>query len=140
MVKEKQTRLSKKQLEEELARTQKIQKQRTLARLLFPSVEQLETIYDAQTAFQSASGLIKYATLQKEMSFKVSDLAIDTSKDKETPVTFAVRNILELVRDEQAMEAMELIEMMGSKLPGYLAQKHLMDPMSSISAKEYIAD
>ena len=133
-------RPTKKQLQEELDKSQKIQKQRTLARLLFPSVEQLETIYDAQTAFQAAAGLIKYGVLKVETDLKVSDLKIDTSKDKDTPVTFAVRNILELVQGELATEAMDLIDRMGAKLPEFLAQKHLKDPMNTISAKEYIAD
>jgi hypothetical protein len=136
----KKTRLTREQLEQELIRTQKVEKQRTLARQLFPIVENLETIYDAQTAFQAAAGLIKYGVVKIETDLKVSDVKVDLSKDKPTPVSYAVKTMLELVANEPAMEMVELIEMMGSKLPGFLAQKHLKDPMSTISAKEYIAE
>lgn len=139
MPKAKTPKLSKKEIAAQMEKTQEVQRQRTLARQLFPAVEQLETIYDAQTAFNAAAGHIKYGMLVKEKELKVSDLVIDLEKGNDTPMKHAVQSMLELVADESATDAMRLIEMMGSKLPEFLAMRHLKDPMNTITAEEYIA-
>lgn len=136
----KQPKRTKAEIQTELEQVQKIQKQRVLARLLFPSVEQLETIYDAQTAFTAAAGHIKYGMMKAENALKVGDVEMDLDKGKDGPMKHAVTSMIELVRDEPANEAMRLLEQMGAKLPEFLAQRHLSDPMSTISAKEYIAE
>lgn len=117
-----------------------INRQRTIARMVFPAVEQLDTVYDAQTVFNAVSGHIKYGLLLKENELKIADLAIDMEKGKDSPVKHAVNSILQMLKDEPANDMAKLIDMMGQKLPEFLANKFLKGPMSTVTAAEFIAD
>lgn len=138
--KPKQTHLNKEQVAQQVEREQLIARQKTLARQIFPAVEALETIYDGQTAFNAASGFIKLGITKREEALKVSDLEIDLSKEQDGPMKHAVQSIIELVHGESALDAMKLIELMGSKLPEFIWAKHMKEPMNTILANEYIAD
>lgn len=131
---------SKQEIAALLQQKAKTERQRTLARLLFPAVETLPTIYDAQTAFNATAGFIKMKLIEKENSWKVSDLAIDISKVQDGAIKDSMTHLLESVQGENAKDALDIITAMGQKLPEFLANKHLKDPMSTITAKEYIAD
>lgn len=123
-----------------MARNANIQKSKVLARLLFPAVEQLATVYDAQTAFNAASGIIKQKLDEKLEEYTVGSLELDIEKVPEGPIKHAIKSMLELVENEKAGDAMQLIGLMGQKLPEFIVSQHIKDPMSSISAKEYISE
>ena len=116
-----------------------IEHQRTVARLVFPVVEPLETVYDAQTAFIAVSGLIKQGLILAEAKLKVADLELDTKFEKETPVTEAIMKILELVKDEPAQDADTLLEKMGNSLPQFLGLRAIKGPMSQVAMDDFIA-
>lgn len=139
---QKQPRENKKKEEitADMKKKQHVERQKTLARLIFPAVTNLKTVYDAQTVFNAVAGYIKLELMKEEAKLRVSDLAIDLSKEKDTPIKHAVSNIFELIRDENATDAANLIELMGNKLPEFLANKAVRGPMSQVTAEEFIAD
>lgn len=133
-------RNSKAEIAAALKQRANIERQRTIARMVFPAVEQLETVYDAQTVFNAVAGHIKYGLILKENELKISDLAIDMAKGKDSAVKHAVVTVLEMLRDEPANDMAKLLDMMGQKLPEFLANKALKGPMSTVTAAEFIAD
>lgn len=135
----KQPKRSKAEIAAELERSQKVEHSKVLARLIFPAVEQLGTVYDGQTAFNAVAGHIKYGLQMKENTLKISDLEFDLEKGAESDVKAAVRNIIELLRDEPASDAYRLLDTMGSKLLEFVANKHLKDPMNTVTSEEFIA-
>lgn len=132
-------RSSKEEIAAALAYKSKIERQKTLARLLFPAVETLPTVYDAQTALNATAGYIKAGMIEKEAELNMSDLRINISKTQDGAIKEAMTHLLESVRDENAKDALELIDAMGRKLPEFLANKHMKDPMTEVTAAEYIA-
>lgn len=136
----KQRRANKAEIAGALAYKAKIERQKTLARLLFPAVEQLPTVFDAQTAFGAAAGFIKQGLIEKEAALKVSDLNLSVEKVEKGPIKDAIAHLLEATRSESAKDALEIIDAMGNKLGQFLAQKHMKDPMTEVPAAEYIAD
>ena len=132
--------MKKEELVKQAEAKSRIDHQKALARLVFPAVEQLKTVYDAQTVFNAVAGHIKYGLILKENSHKVSDLTIDMEKGKESDVKHAVRSILGLLEEENAKNAGDLLELMGAKLPEFLANRALKGDMSTVTAQEFIAD
>lgn len=136
---EKRQNKPKAQIEAEIKHQEKIKRQKSLAHSVFPAVEQLATVYDAQTVFNAVAGHLKYGLILKENELKVSDLSIDLEKGKPSPVKHAVETIVGLLKTENAKESMELLELMGAKLPEFLANKGLTGSMSQVTAEEFIS-
>ena len=139
MLKKTRVNKTKTELVQEVKNKANIEHQRTVARLVFPVVEPLETVYDAQTAFIAVSGLIKQGLILAEAKLKVADLELDTKFEKETPVTEAIMKILELVKDEPAQDADTLLEKMGNSLPQFLGLRAIKGPMSQVAMDDFIA-
>lgn len=132
-------RKSKEDVKAALAHKAFIDRQRTVAKSVFPHVEGLPKVYDAQTAFNAAAGFISYEIEKRTNAFKVSELEIDLSKEPEGPMKVAVQNILDTVKGENAMEASKTLETMGSKLPGFIANRGLLLPMDTVKMDDFIA-
>lgn len=128
------------ELAQQTARVAKVERTKTLARLIFPIVENLKDIYEAETVFNAVSGHIKYGLQMKENQIKVQDLEFDLEKGNESDIKHAVKTMIEALGDVPANEGAEITNLMGSKISPFLAGKHIHDPMSEITAKEFIAD
>ena len=139
MPKQKRVNKSKEEIAAQLQHKQMIERQKSLAKLIFPYIADLPSVYDAQTACNAVAGFIKLGSKEAEDKLKVSDLEIVTTTSEKGLVLDAVNNILGLVEIENAKETASLLERMGSMLPQFLANKHLKDPMSVIKSEEFIA-
>lgn len=128
------------ELSRQMAHEAKIKRTKVLARMVFPAVEQLKTVYDAETVFNACSGHIKYGLQLTENKVKVKDLEFDLEKGGESDIKHAVKTIIAILEDVPAREAYELLEQMGGKLQPFLASKHINDPMNTVTSKEFIAD
>ena len=130
---------TKQELVQEVKNKANIEHQRDVARRVFPVVESLETVYDAQTAFIAVSGLVKQGLILAEAKLKVADIEIDTKFEKETDVTKAIMAILDLVKDEPAQDVDTLLEKMGNSLPQFLGLRAVKGPMSQVAMDDFIA-
>lgn len=133
-----QQRKNKAEVDAALKQKARVERTKVLARRIFPVITELPTVYDAQTAFNAAAGHIKYGLVQQEATLKVSDLAYELGKGK-SPVDYAVKTLIELLAEDGARDAMETLEIMGSKLPEFLAMRALKEPMSTVTAEDFIA-
>lgn len=116
----------------------KLDKQKYIAKTIFPFVEKLKTVYDAQTVFNAVAGYID-STLAIEVSkIKVSDLniVIDTKKGGE--LEKAVVNILKSMENVSAEDVSDLSQKMGQKLAEFVANKGLKDKMT-IKTADFVA-
>lgn len=133
-----QARKSKAEIDAALKHKARVEKSKALAHRIFPALTNLPTVYDAQTALNAAAGHIKYGLVQEEAKLTVANLSFELGKGK-SDVDYAVHTLLELLGAEKAREAMEIFELMGNKLPEFLALRGLKEPMSSVTAEEFIA-
>lgn len=122
-----------------LAHKSFIDRQRNVAKSVFPLIEGLPKVYDAQTAFNAAAGYISYELEKKQNSFKVSDLDIDLSKEPEGPMKDAVMAIFDTIKDENAMEVSKTLTTMGDKLPGFIANRGMLLSMDTVKMDDFIA-
>lgn len=118
---------------------ERVERQKVLAKKIFPFVENLKTIYDAQTVFSALAGFIKFGLEKEEAKLRIEDVSMDFSKEGESAVKTAVIEIRELIRLENAKEAMSLLEIMGNKIPEFIANKHMKDSMKELTVEEFIA-
>lgn len=127
------------QMAAQAAHNKKIERTRELARTAFPATENVETIYDGQTVFNAAAAFIKAELAKRSSQFTVSSFEYDLSKTPEGAIRDGVQALFETFADEPAEEIADVLELMGRKLPEFLAQKHLKDPMGDVTLDEFIA-
>jgi len=139
MPKAKRVNLSKEEIEAQIRADLKLSKQKDLARKIFPSIAHMDTVYDAQTVLNALAGFIKFGLQKKESEFTVRDMAIDFTKEKASTIKDAVIELLAVVEHENARDAADMLEMMASRLPGYIATVHMADKMDTITIDKFIA-
>lgn len=130
---------TKDELKAQMAHLQKIEKQKKLARLVFPLVASQKTIYDAQTVVNAAAGFIKAALAEKMTDFKVKDIEFDLSKEKDSPIKDGVLNVLALLHEENADAVTALLERFGNGLGQYASSEFMKNPMSKVKMEDFIA-
>lgn len=130
---------SKQELELIQAQQGRITRQKAIAKIIFPALQELDTVYDAQTVVQAVSGFIKYAIETRLQALKVSDLTLDSGKGGNVKVRESIQKVLDLVANSSAEEVEGILSIMGQKFPEYFATKGLKEPMSSIPENEFIA-
>lgn len=130
---------SKDELRAELDHKNKIAKQKIIARKIFPLVKGFKTIYDAQTAVQAIAGFIKLGIANEMITLTVKSLDFDLSKEKSSPIKDAMLAIHSELMDENADEAVALLERFANGLGQFSATQFMKNPMSKIKEDEFIA-
>lgn len=130
---------TKQELANEAKRIAYVNKQKYLARKIFPLIQSQKTVYDAQTALMAVGGYVKTALVQKMLETKVSDLKIELANEKQKEIKKAMDEILAAVQGDEAEDVEKILMMMGDKLAQFGANKFLKQPMSEVSADEFIA-
>lgn len=130
--------LSKQQLAQQAKQNEKVNRAKEMARTAFSLLKDIPTIYDAQTVFNAVTGHLMYGMEIAEAKLTVGMLDIDMDTGKDSAVKTAVEAILAALKDANAKEARSLMDEIGNKLPQYVAQQHMQDPMT-ITAEEFIA-
>ena len=138
-VRAKRTNLSKEQIREQMAHNQKIERQKVLARNIFPLITEQESIYDAQTVVQALAGFIKQELHLKVSQIIVKDLPVDFSKETDSPIKASMLAVLELLKMEPADDVVALLERFGTGLSQFSASKYMKEPMSVISVDDFVA-
>jgi hypothetical protein len=136
----KRTNQSKDEIASAMVREQLVNRQKVLARMVFPTLEPLDSLYEAQTVLNAVAGHIKYGISINEGKLKISDLELDLKAGKPSKIKTAVLTILEMMENEPATEIEKLTELMAGKIPEHIATIGLKQPMSSLPMNEFIAD
>lgn len=117
----------------------KIDKQKKLARKIFPVLKDFSSIYDAQTAVQAAAGFIKAGLANKMVQLDVKSVGFNLSKEKPGEIKDAMLEIYSILMDENADESIALLERFASGLGQFSASVYMKNPMSEIKEDEFIA-
>lgn len=129
---------TKDEIAKEMAHNAKVEKQKALARRMFPLLE-VETIYDGQTALNALSGYIKFEMAVRESKLKINDLLLDLKKEPDTQITKVMEALKAEFQDEPAKELSELMERMANTLQSFIARKYVNNPMSEIKMEDIVA-
>jgi hypothetical protein len=130
---------TKEQLIAEGKRKAEVDRQIVLAKKIFPFVANFKTIYDAQTVLGALSGLLELEILKRTEEFKVSEFPLEFSKQPKGEITDTMKAIYDGLKDEGAESVSEMLKTMSDKLPQYLAQVHIKDPMDTVPMDKFIA-
>jgi hypothetical protein len=139
MIKKPRVNKPKEVLVEDIQRKQRVERQKVLARLMFPFIEGLPTIYDAQTVVTALAGFIKADVARKMTALVVKDLTIDLSKEEDGPIKAAIIALQGLLQTENADDAAVLLERFGNGLGQFAAEKYMKNPMNVVVVDEFVA-
>ena len=130
---------TKEELAKQIAQVQKVEREKSLVKLMFPLLKDVKTIYDGQTALQALSGFIKAKLDQKTSEILVKDLELDFSKEEDTPIKKAVVALADMLEIEKAKDIAGLLERFGNILAVHGANEYMKQGMDKISIENIIA-
>lgn len=113
---------------------------KNLIRAMFPYLEPVDTIYDAQTVVNALSGFIQAHVEKKLSEIKLSDIVIDLSKEEESKIKTSILALMELLKDEPASDLSKTLERLGRALSEFGANKFLKQPMTEISITDIVKE
>lgn len=137
--KDKRQNFSKEQLVQQMKFQDEVRHLKEIVVTLFPKLEGLDTIYDAQTTVNALSGFITAHIEKKVVDIKMRDLEIDLSKEEDSKIKTAILEIIALFPDESAQYLSESLERLGVKLPQFAADKFLKQPMSACTIEDFVS-
>lgn len=122
-----------------MQRSQKVEKQKKLARAIFPMLSSQKNIYDAQTAIQAVAGFIKLGIANEMAKLNVKDVEFDLSKEKNSSIKDVMLQIHAFLCEENADDAVALLERFGNGLGQFSSREFMKNDMSFIKIDEFIA-
>jgi hypothetical protein len=131
----KRTNLTEHQILMEMQSQERISHTKDLVRKMFPAIEGVDTIYDAQTVVHALCGFI----MPHMSKIKMSDLPIDLSKEDDTKVKKALEELLVILKDEPAKQLMVTLDQFGSSFAKFGADRFLKQPMSAITVDDIVS-
>lgn len=131
---------SKAEIAAEMKQKEKVKRDKILVKLMFPFIENMKSIYDAQTVLSAVSGYMKADLASKTSELKVKDLVVDLSKEEDNDITHAMKNILSQLQEENAEDMTELLQRFSDILPKIGANEYLKGPMSTLKITDIISD
>ncbi len=118
---------------------EKVKQIKEMVRLIFPVIEKVDTVYDAQTVVNALSGFIAALIESKVALIKLQELDIDLSKEEDSKIKTAILGIMDLMKDESAQELSETLERLGTTLQQYIVHKHMSAPMETIKIDDLVS-
>lgn len=130
---------TKEELNNDMKAIEKVKQLKEMVRKLYPFVENLDSVYDAQTTVNALSGFIASHIENKVAEIKLKELPIDLSTEEDSKIKTAILSIVDLFQDEGAQELSETLERLGSTLQQYIVHKHMSAPMDLIKIDDILS-
>jgi hypothetical protein len=130
---------TKDEIASDIARSQKVEHMKDVVRYVYPIIEKVDSIYDAQTVVNALSGFIMAHVEAKSLELKLVDLPIDLSGEENNKIKEAIVKLIELMKDEPAKELSSILERLGKTLGDYGAAEFLKNPMSELPITKILA-
>lgn len=122
----------------EMGKQERVKQEIALVKSIFPFIQDLASVYDAQTALSALSGFITFDLQKKNDALKVSDLNVDLSKEEASVIKDSVQNILGLIVNENARDAASLLKRFADTLAQFSANEYMKQPMKIISVEQIV--
>ena len=130
---------SKEEISADMLHIKKVAEIKEMVANIYPSLEGVDSIYDAQTVVNALAGFIE-AHMQKKLNeVPLSALDIDLSKEEDSKIKTAILAIMETMKDKSANEVSETLERLGKTLSQYSAHTFMKQPISTITIKDILA-
>lgn len=139
MQNEKRLNKSKEEILADMQHQQKVAHIKEIARAVYPLLENVDSIYDAQTSVNALSGFIAAEIEKSVAKIKLNELEIDLSKEEDSKIKTSIVAIMDLMKDESAQELSETLERLGTTLQQFIINKHMKEPMSTIKIDDLVA-
>ena len=110
-----------------------------IVKAIYPILEDVDCIYDAQTVVNALSGFIEVHTSHELNKIKLSTVDIDLSKEEDSKIKTAMLKIVDLMKDESANELSETLERLGRTLSEYSAHTYMKQGMDKININDILA-
>jgi len=140
MPKPKRVNKSKDQLIADLKNIEKINREKTLVKLMFPYLKDQKSIYDAQTVLGALSGFVKIELDKKVAALLIKDLEINLDKEQPSEIKTAIISLIGLLELENAQEMAKLLERFGNTLAQYSAHEFMKHPISEIKIENIVSE
>lgn len=134
----KRTNKTKEEIKKEMEVTERVKAQKIVVAKIFEKLGNQKSVYDAQTVVSALAGYITADLNARIEKVKISELEIDLSKEKESEITVAMREILEEIKDEPAEVTSSLLERFSQAFTHYGAQEFLKGPISAVDINKII--
>lgn len=131
---------SKEEIRDDLRRIEKTKRQIILAKLLFPFMQDMKSIYDAQTALSATSGYIQAELEKKLSSFTVKELDINFKDEPDSDIKKVMIAFLGQLEPENAKDVVDLLESYSKTLGIYGQEQFLKNPMSMLKISDIIKE
>jgi hypothetical protein len=99
---QKKVNKNKEQIIAEMKHIEHVKWEKTIAKLLFPFMANMKSIYDAQTALSAVAGYINLELQKKLVEIKVSDLGVDITSEPDSEVKEVMLKFLGQLEIEKA--------------------------------------
>lgn len=130
---------SKEEIVADIKHQQKVAHIKELVKIIYPSLEKVDSVYDAQTTVNALSGFITALIEKKVAEIKLKDIQIDLSKEEDSKIKSAILEIIGLVPEESAQELSETLERLGTTLQSFIVNKHMKEPVSTIKIDDLVS-
>lgn len=121
---------SKEEISQQLANDKKVAHIKDLVRIVFPVIENMDTVYEAQTTVNALSGFIEAEIEKIAGKVKLSEIEIDLSKEEEGSIKTALTELVALFPDESAQELAETMERLGTTLQAFVSNNAMKEKMT----------
>lgn len=131
---------TKEQITAEIKQVEKIKHIKEVVRKVYPLLQNVDSIYDAQTVLNALQGFIKVdlETLLDEIT--VGYLAMEFEQEKDSKIKDAMLAIVKEMANEPADEFSQTIERLARAFSDYGSTKFLKNPMSELKIEDILAD
>lgn len=131
--------LNKDEINAQIEQQSKNEHMKDVVRKIYPSLGNLDSVYDAGTSLQAISGYIAQEIKKRSLVLSISNLSLDLSKEPEGKVKDAMLEIVELIKDEPAEEVANTLQRLAGALEGYKAFYAMKEPIDTVKLDQILA-
>jgi hypothetical protein len=128
----------KEEISEELRHAHKMATIKKMVEDIYPHIEKMESIYDAQTVVNALSGFLVAHIEKKVLDIKTNDIEIDLSGEEDSDIKTAILGIIESMEGQSAQVLSETLEKFGQALSQYSAHTYMKQPMATIKLEDLL--
>lgn len=131
---------SKEQIQSEINQVEKVKHIKDVVRRVYPLLQDVDSIYDAQTVLNALQGFIKVDLETVLDEITIGYLAMEFEQEKDSKIKEAMLAIVKEMADEPADEFSQTIERLARAFSDYGSTKFLKNPMSELKIEDILAD
>jgi len=134
----KRTNKTKEEIKREMDNIERVKAQKIIVTKVFDKLGNQKSVYDAQTVVTALAGYINAEINAKIEKINISDINIDLSKEEESEILTAMKEIKEMLGDEPAEVTGALLEKLGQAFSHFGASEFLKGPVTAIDINKII--